>query len=144
MLKLLQSICHLLEEGEDLCLTTVIGHSGSTPRSVGTKMVVRRNGSIIGTIGGGLVEFHAQECAAAALGRDEGRDALARPRGWAEAQHGAGLLRVGADEVARDGGHLLASRGPLGLGQGAGDRWLGGHGSTVHLQVDLKSRGDQR
>jgi len=63
MIKLLQSICHLLEEGEDLVLATVIGHSGSTPRSVGTRMVVRRNGAIIGTIGGGLVEFHAQKLA---------------------------------------------------------------------------------
>jgi xanthine dehydrogenase accessory factor len=63
MIKLLQSICHILEEGEDLVLATVIGHSGSTPRSLGTKMVVRRNGAIIGTIGGGLVEFHAQKLA---------------------------------------------------------------------------------
>ena len=63
MLKLLQSICPLLEEGEDLVLVTVIGHSGSTPRSVGTKMVVRPDGAIIGTIGGGLVEFHAQKLA---------------------------------------------------------------------------------
>lgn len=63
MIKLLQSICHLLEEGEDLVLATVIAHSGSTPRSVGTKMVVRPDGAIIGTIGGGLVEFHAQKCA---------------------------------------------------------------------------------
>lgn len=63
MIKLLQSMCHLLEEGEDLVLATVIGHSGSTPRSVGTKMVVRPDGAIIGTIGGGLVEFHAQKLA---------------------------------------------------------------------------------
>jgi xanthine dehydrogenase accessory factor len=63
MIKLLQSICHLLEEGEELVLATVIGNSGSTPRSVGTKMVVRRSGAIIGTIGGGLVEFHAQKLA---------------------------------------------------------------------------------
>ena len=63
MIKLLQSICHLLEEGEDLVLATVIGHSGSTPRSVGAKMIVRKNGAIIGTIGGGLVEFHAQKLA---------------------------------------------------------------------------------
>jgi xanthine dehydrogenase accessory factor len=63
MIKLLQSICHLLEEGEDLVLVTVIGHSGSTPRSVGTKMVVRPSGAIIGTIGGGLIEFHAQKLA---------------------------------------------------------------------------------
>jgi xanthine dehydrogenase accessory factor len=63
MIKLLQSICHLLEEGEDLVMATVIGHSGSTPRSVGARMIVRRNGAIIGTIGGGLVEFHAQKLA---------------------------------------------------------------------------------
>ena len=30
MIKLLQSICHLLEEGEDLVLATIIDHSGST------------------------------------------------------------------------------------------------------------------
>ncbi|HTP66028.1 MAG TPA: XdhC/CoxI family protein [Geobacteraceae bacterium] len=63
MIKQLQSICHLLEEGEDLVLATVIGHSGSTPRSVGTKMVVRPGGAVVGTIGGGLVEFHAQKLA---------------------------------------------------------------------------------
>ena len=56
--KLLQSICHLLEEGENLVLATIPDHSGSTPRSVGTKMVVRPDGAIIGTIGGGgLAEF---------------------------------------------------------------------------------------
>lgn len=56
MIKLMRSVNHLLEEGEDLVLATIISHVGSTPRSVGTKMVVRRNGAIIGTIGGGLVE----------------------------------------------------------------------------------------
>lgn len=63
MIKLLQSICHLLEEGEDLVLATIIDHSGSTPRSVGTKMVIRSDGAIIGTIGGGLLEFRAQKLA---------------------------------------------------------------------------------
>jgi xanthine dehydrogenase accessory factor len=63
MIKLLQSICHLLEEGEDLVMATIIDHSGSTPRSVGTKMVVRPDGAIIGSIGGGLAEFHAQKLA---------------------------------------------------------------------------------
>ncbi|HTY23566.1 MAG TPA: XdhC family protein [Desulfomonilaceae bacterium] len=56
MIKLMRTVSHLLEEGEDLVLATIISHAGSTPRSVGTKMVVRRNGTIIETIGGGLVE----------------------------------------------------------------------------------------
>jgi xanthine dehydrogenase accessory factor len=56
MTKLMRTVNHLLEEGEDLVLATIVSHTGSTPRSVGTKMVVRRNGTIVGTIGGGLVE----------------------------------------------------------------------------------------
>ena len=56
MIKLMQTVNHLLEEGENLILATIISHTGSTPRSAGTKMVVRRNGTIVGTIGGGLVE----------------------------------------------------------------------------------------
>ena len=55
---------------------------------------------------GVVAQLHAQERAAAALGGDEGRDALARPGRWAEAQDGVGRVRVGGDEVARDGGHL--------------------------------------
>ena len=56
MKKLLKRICRLLEGGEDLVLATIISRSGSTPRTVGTKMVVRSGGSIEGTIGGGMLE----------------------------------------------------------------------------------------
>ncbi len=63
MLKQIQGICHILEDGEDLVLATIIMHAGSTPRSVGSKMFIRRDGSIIGSIGGGIVEFEAQKLA---------------------------------------------------------------------------------
>lgn len=63
MMKLMQTIRHLLEEGEDVVLATLIKHVGSTPRSAGAKMVIRPNGGIIGTIGGGLVEFEVQKIA---------------------------------------------------------------------------------
>lgn len=63
MLKQLQGICHVLESGEELVQATIIKHSGSTPRSVGSKMFVRRDGRVIGTIGGGLVEFELQKLA---------------------------------------------------------------------------------
>jgi xanthine dehydrogenase accessory factor len=63
MLKQLQGICHRLEDGEDLVQATIIKHAGSTPRSVGSKMFVRRDGSVIGSIGGGLVEFEMQKLA---------------------------------------------------------------------------------
>ena len=42
--------------GEDSALCTVISAAGSTPREEGAKMLVRADGSIMGTIGGGAVE----------------------------------------------------------------------------------------
>ena len=37
-------------------LATIVSRKGSAPRSVGTKMLIVEDGSIIGTIGGGCVE----------------------------------------------------------------------------------------
>ncbi len=49
-------ITRLNAEGEDVALCTVISAAGSTPRDEGAKMLVRVDGSIMGTIGGGAVE----------------------------------------------------------------------------------------
>lgn len=64
MKKLIRNIRTSLLAGEDLILASIIKSSGSTPRSSGSKMVVRRDGSIDGTIGGGLVEALVQKEAA--------------------------------------------------------------------------------
>ena len=45
-----------VQEGNFGVLCTVTEESGSTPRSRGASMWVRPDGSIAGTIGGGLVE----------------------------------------------------------------------------------------
>ena len=37
-------------------MATIAGRKGSAPRTAGTKMLVRRDGSLTGTIGGGLLE----------------------------------------------------------------------------------------
>lgn len=47
----------LLEAGERVALVTVIHNEGSSPRKVGARMLVRSNGTLVGTIGGGTVEF---------------------------------------------------------------------------------------
>lgn len=58
-----KSIANLLHQGEDFVLATILSKFGSSPGTAGRKMVVRRDGSIIGTIGGGLVEAKVQQLA---------------------------------------------------------------------------------
>jgi len=59
MHSLIRSLCDLLDDNESLVLATVVESSGSTPRTSGAKMAVRADGSILGTVGGGLVEARA-------------------------------------------------------------------------------------
>lgn len=54
-----QTACELLDKGEAFVLATIINHSGSTPRTSGSKMIVTADGRGIGTIGGGLLEAGA-------------------------------------------------------------------------------------
>ncbi|MBC2710744.1 MAG: XdhC family protein [Desulfosarcina sp.] len=54
-----QSVCELLEKGETFVLATIISHTGSTPRTSGSKMIVTADGQGFGTIGGGLLEAGA-------------------------------------------------------------------------------------
>ena len=53
-----------MEDGEEAALITIVSTSGSTPREEGTKMLVRSDGSIIGSIGGGGLEARVYELAA--------------------------------------------------------------------------------
>lgn len=52
-----QEITKIRDEGGEAALATVISVSGSTPREEGAKMLVRPDGSITGTIGGGSIEL---------------------------------------------------------------------------------------
>jgi len=60
-------------DGDPVALATVVSTQGSTPRHVGSKMLVRADGSIIGTVGGGTMESRVVQEALAAL-----RDGQAR------------------------------------------------------------------
>jgi xanthine dehydrogenase accessory factor len=51
-----QEIVRIKTEGGEAALVTVVSASGSTPREEGAKMLVRPDGSIFGTIGGGSLE----------------------------------------------------------------------------------------
>ena len=51
-----REIATAVERGEAVVLATVARTRGSTPRKAGAKMVVRRDGTFFGTIGGGCGE----------------------------------------------------------------------------------------
>lgn len=46
-----------LEQGRTICEATVVEVEGKTPRDVGTSMVIKSDGSTLGTIGGGNLEY---------------------------------------------------------------------------------------
>ncbi len=59
MKKLFREMTSLLRNGESFVVATVFNKTGSAPRSDGSKMVVRADGSIIGSVGGGRLEADA-------------------------------------------------------------------------------------
>ena len=67
MLDIYQEIIKLLTDGGEAALATVISAGDSTPRKIGSRMLVRADGSILGTIGGGAVELETIKIAAAVI-----------------------------------------------------------------------------
>ncbi|HEY3276361.1 MAG TPA: XdhC family protein [Syntrophorhabdaceae bacterium] len=59
MRELYIKIAELLSRGESFAVATIFDKAGSAPRAEGAKMVVRADGSIAGTIGGGRLEADA-------------------------------------------------------------------------------------
>ncbi len=51
-----EALIEAQKTGEPVALTTVVSVQGSVPRHEGSKMLVRADGSIIGTVGGGAME----------------------------------------------------------------------------------------
>lgn len=58
-----RKMLNLLTKGEDFVTATIFSKSGSAPRTAGAKMLIRADGSILGTIGGGKLEGEARDLA---------------------------------------------------------------------------------
>ena len=56
-----EEIIKLKADGRRGALATIISTSGSTPQQEGAKMLVREDGSILGTVGGSLLEAQVRE-----------------------------------------------------------------------------------
>jgi len=61
------------ETGEPVALATVVSASGSVPRHAGSKMMVRADGSIVGTVGGGALEQLVIQAALEAIADGQAR-----------------------------------------------------------------------
>lgn len=70
---LLEALLNLEAEGSNAILATIIRRRGSAPREVGTKMIIRTDGQMIGTIGGGCMEARVREQALRMLRSGESR-----------------------------------------------------------------------
>jgi xanthine dehydrogenase accessory factor len=72
-LELYEEVVRLTRRGEPFVMATVVAYSGSSPRKSGAKMLVRGEGSCLGTVGGGRIEKETFEAACAALSDGEPR-----------------------------------------------------------------------
>lgn len=63
MKKIFDKIKEELKEGHDLVLASIIAQKGSSPRGLGTQMLVGTEGRLCGTVGGGAVEFQSVQYA---------------------------------------------------------------------------------
>ncbi|MFR8318084.1 MAG: XdhC family protein, partial [Catenibacillus sp.] len=57
MIEFFKALRERLKKPESFVLTSIVASSGSTPRGNGAKMAVFEDGSTMGTIGGGNVEY---------------------------------------------------------------------------------------
>jgi len=72
-MKLYAELARLTGAGEPCALCTIVKTSGSTPGKTSMKMLVRRDGSFVGTVGGGCLEAEVLEAALAAMGDERPR-----------------------------------------------------------------------
>lgn len=74
MISLARPIVELIDREQPFALAAILSHKGSTPRTSGSRMLVRSDRSIEGTIGGGLVEARVMDACLAML--DKNRSTL--------------------------------------------------------------------
>jgi xanthine dehydrogenase accessory factor len=67
MKKLFNAMYDQIQQGNDIVLVSVVASSGSTPRGTGAKMLINKDGRVIGTVGGGAVEYNSEQIAAEVL-----------------------------------------------------------------------------
>ncbi len=66
-LEVTAEMAKLVEKGERFAIATLVDAHGSTPQKVGARLLVRGDGSTVGTLGGGCIEAEVWEVAKQAI-----------------------------------------------------------------------------
>ncbi len=61
MQEIYQELVNVISSGEQAVLATVVSSRGSAPRKAGAKMLIKEDGTFIGTVGGGGIEQQVKE-----------------------------------------------------------------------------------
>jgi xanthine dehydrogenase accessory factor len=72
-MRLYVELARLTQAGEPCALCTIVRTAGSTPGKTTMKMLVRRDGSFVGTVGGGCLEAEVLEAALASMQDEQPR-----------------------------------------------------------------------
>jgi xanthine dehydrogenase accessory factor len=67
MMKIYEEIIRLKNEGRQCAIATIVQCIGSSPQREGAKMLVRDDGSILGTLGGGCLEAEVKQASLMAM-----------------------------------------------------------------------------
>lgn len=113
-MELYEELLRLKKEGRSSALATIVQCSGSAPQKTGSKMLVRDDGSIVGTLGGGCLEAEVVQAALMAI-RDE--LSLTLPFDLTEKQGGlvcGGKVSIFIDPVIPDPTLVILGAGHVG------------------------------
>ena len=88
-----EQIVELRREGRRGAVATIVNVRGSIPSFQTAKMLVRDDGSIVGTIGGGCVEADVWQAAREVMESEKPRNLEVRPEPGPQVRHRPGLRR---------------------------------------------------
>lgn len=66
-MKIYEELLRLKKDGRVSALATIVQRSGSSPQKEGAKMLVRDDGTVVGTLGGGCIEAEVIQAALSAM-----------------------------------------------------------------------------
>jgi len=113
-MELYEELLRLKKEGRSSAIATIVQCSGSAPQKTGSKMLVRDDGTIVGTLGGGCLEAEVVQAALMAI-RDE--QAATLPFDLTEKQGGlvcGGRLSIFIEPVIPDPTLVILGAGHVG------------------------------